>query len=526
MSNQKTNQFHPLPSDTTSSWPFTHLNLSNESTTQSSKNAILLSTGAYSPIHKTHTLVLDLAQATLESQGWNVLGGYISPSHDMYVGPKSRKKKTPFVNATHRVNMIEIAVQNTPWQVGKWEARCDGFRDFPVVAQELSKHISTTVRSSNITIFYVCGSDHYRNCTSSLSRFHEKNIGVIVIARDGESIANKSNATKLLYWCANTSTLSTASSTAVRQALQKGDLKTLNEFVDVKVIQYIIEHQLYNVVQEIQLETNETKESQTKGGKDSMDELEKVEQDDHETSQLMSKKTAEISMKKIIFIRHGQSEANITKLDDPNVLDAMLTTLGKSQASSWNSNTNIQDTLQSIEICLTSPLRRAMQTAALVFKNTEVPIVINRHAREKWWHLWQCRGIPHSELVEYASTLCRDINNITSLENLNQFWNPMEESNIITEKRSNDFNQLSLDSIHQLKNDLLQHDMNTIAVACHWGVIHTLLNIEPSNAEIIVTNLNRDGEFIIESRWLAPDTKEDEEETGNEALGLVTKSLM
>lgn len=240
---------------------------------------------------------------------------------------------------------------------------------------------------------------------------------------------------------------------------------------------------------------------------------------------IMSKKAAEISMKKIIFIRHGQSEANITKLDDPNVLDAMLTTLGKLQASSWNSNTNIQDTLQSIEICLTSPLRRAMQTAALVFKNTEVPIVINRHAREKWWHLWQCRGIPHSELVEYASTLCRDINNIKSLENINQFWNPMEESTIITEKRSNDFNQLSLNSIHQLKNDLLQHDMNTIAVACHWGVIHTLLNIEPSNAEIIVTNLNQNGEFIIESRWLAPDTKEDEE-TGNEASGLVTKSLM
>jgi len=47
--------------------------------------------------------------------GYHVLGGWLSPSHDLYVGPKMRAKKELFLDAKHRAECVELAVQDFDW---------------------------------------------------------------------------------------------------------------------------------------------------------------------------------------------------------------------------------------------------------------------------------------------------------------------------------------------------------------------------------------------------------------------------
>jgi broad specificity phosphatase PhoE len=218
--------------------------------------------------------------------------------------------------------------------------------------------------------------------------------------------------------------------------------------------------------------------------------------------------TSNINTKQIIFIRHGQSIANKTEKDDESVLDAILTELGQKQADSWCNNSIInQKYLKKVDLCICSPLRRAMETASLVFRNNaNVPIEVNRYAREKWWHLWQCRGIePHSKLIEYSKTLCRKINNINDLSMFDEYWNPLKENELIRNKKSIN-TDLSKDGLeNKLRSFLIQHKSKNIAISCHWGVIKTLLKIEPTNCEMVVTNLNIDtGTFEIVERLYVP----------------------
>lgn len=52
------------------------------------KPVILLSTGSFSPLHDGHIHMMERAKEILESKGYSVVGGYLSPSHDEYVSSK------------------------------------------------------------------------------------------------------------------------------------------------------------------------------------------------------------------------------------------------------------------------------------------------------------------------------------------------------------------------------------------------------------------------------------------------------
>ena len=71
---------------------------SNESVSESSSTvkpaptAVLLMTGALNPVHNGHLASLEFARQACEAQGVVVLAGFLSPSHDSYVGPKMARK--------------------------------------------------------------------------------------------------------------------------------------------------------------------------------------------------------------------------------------------------------------------------------------------------------------------------------------------------------------------------------------------------------------------------------------------------
>ena len=65
---------------------------SSGSAAELAPTAVLLMTGALNPVHNGHLASLEFARQACEAQGVVVLGGFLSPSHDSYVGPKMARK--------------------------------------------------------------------------------------------------------------------------------------------------------------------------------------------------------------------------------------------------------------------------------------------------------------------------------------------------------------------------------------------------------------------------------------------------
>ena len=78
------------------------------------------------PIHLGHIQMMELAKKTVEDQGWTVLQGVISPSHDKFVIPKAMDMNTTFAGANDRCDMVEALIEGNEacdWlSVGHWES--------------------------------------------------------------------------------------------------------------------------------------------------------------------------------------------------------------------------------------------------------------------------------------------------------------------------------------------------------------------------------------------------------------------
>lgn len=122
--------------------------------------AVVLSTGSFNPIHNGHIDMMEQGKLAIEANGGYVLGGYISPSHDLYVSSKLRGEA---LSARHRLHLCELATQHSDWLMADgWEA-LDlhypvNFTDVIIhLEQYLAAHIPT---HKPIQIVYVYGSDH------------------------------------------------------------------------------------------------------------------------------------------------------------------------------------------------------------------------------------------------------------------------------------------------------------------------------------------------------------------------------
>ncbi len=83
---------------------------------------VLLCTGAFSPLHNGHVGMMESARKELEDRGYQVVGGYLSPSHDEYVSTKYGGDA--HLLAAHRVYLAQVAVADSRWLlVDAWEAR-------------------------------------------------------------------------------------------------------------------------------------------------------------------------------------------------------------------------------------------------------------------------------------------------------------------------------------------------------------------------------------------------------------------
>lgn len=117
------------------------------------KDIILLSTGGFAPIHYGHIAMMEAAKLHMESQGFRVRGGYVSPGHDDYV---TLHKGVPLY-APERIAYANNGLKDHDWlMVDPWEALgCTCSVNFTKVIEHLESLL-------NCRVCFVVGSDNAR----------------------------------------------------------------------------------------------------------------------------------------------------------------------------------------------------------------------------------------------------------------------------------------------------------------------------------------------------------------------------
>ena len=124
------------------------------------KNCVLISTGAFAPIHAGHINMMEAAKAKVEEEGWNCLAGYLSPGHDEYISQKNGNDAIP---VHYRIQLINEAIKDIPWlKVDPWEGIFNKVAvNFTDVIYRLEAYLKYHF-NCDITVFFVCGSDNAR----------------------------------------------------------------------------------------------------------------------------------------------------------------------------------------------------------------------------------------------------------------------------------------------------------------------------------------------------------------------------
>ena len=207
------------------------------------KNIVLLTTGAFNPIHRMHLEILNIAYKYLLSEKYNVLCAFISPSADCYV----KHKRNPFIPFDIRCKIIQESIQDfynekkgkdkemLKIYLNTWEGSHSYFIDFPEVIYEIQNHLNNIDKKTKIQLVYVCGMDHYAKCYNSF----EKNV-IVVDRKPYASIKFEDNPKKLIY-IVKDENAEAYSSTAIKEAFEKGDLEKIKESTFPSAYQMIIE---------------------------------------------------------------------------------------------------------------------------------------------------------------------------------------------------------------------------------------------------------------------------------------------
>lgn len=108
--------------------------------------------GSFCPIHLHHTEMLEAAKARMEQEqdgasGAMILGGFLSPSHDDYVGVKLQGEDL-LLNSEERLELCRLQTADSNWiDVDAWEARQDRFQDYSTVTSRLQQYLQDKLQS-------------------------------------------------------------------------------------------------------------------------------------------------------------------------------------------------------------------------------------------------------------------------------------------------------------------------------------------------------------------------------------------
>jgi nicotinic acid mononucleotide adenylyltransferase len=211
------------------------------------KYAVLLTTGAMNPVHKGHISLITQAKERIDADGYEVIGAWLSPSHDLYLQPKANKLNTIGLSAPFRVEATRLSVVNNQLiDVGLWESslKLSGTdwspSDYPQVCLALKEQIKKEFDSKygKITVFYVCGSDHARN--NQLYKTQSEWGGVVVVPRAGEKPEKENPAIKV-YVAKPSYDTDDFSSTLIRKAIAENKQDIVKKMMPVHAARFLLD---------------------------------------------------------------------------------------------------------------------------------------------------------------------------------------------------------------------------------------------------------------------------------------------
>jgi len=186
---------------------------------------------------------------------------------------------------------------------------------------------------------------------------------------------------------------------------------------------------------------------------------------------------------KIFLMRHGESEANISRRDVP---DPNLTKLGLAQAKSW------QECIGDFEptVVMVSPLCRAVQTACHAFAYEEVPMIFCRFAREIGWC---CNENTIHSTPAAMEAMLEELPRGEDLHGIEHALIPAADDP-----------PDEISSLHRLKIEIARRPEQNIFVVCHFGIIATLTGNRAKNGDIYECEWSYNDELTVIQRHKTP----------------------
>lgn len=154
------------------------------------KYVVLVATGSFNPPTYMHLRLFELARDALISDGYCVLGGYMSPVNDAY-------KKRGLVSAEHRIQLCDLACKSSSYvMVDPWEANQSSYQRTLIVLDRIRSRVSESksISIESLRVMLVCGSDLLESFSIPGVWIPEqvrsicRDYGVVCIRREGQDI--------------------------------------------------------------------------------------------------------------------------------------------------------------------------------------------------------------------------------------------------------------------------------------------------------------------------------------------------
>ncbi|ETV97765.1 hypothetical protein H310_09122 [Aphanomyces invadans] len=148
---------------------------------------VLVSSGAYNPVHMLHIRAFYVARQHIESNySFPVVGGIISPCHDTYVRTKNRRKPREMIPKAHRLAMLEAATASSTWiEVDKWEITRRRVLDYLSTLTHVREICEHQFPHFKFRVLYVCGVNTIVKLSHTALK--EEGFGVMAICRPNQT---------------------------------------------------------------------------------------------------------------------------------------------------------------------------------------------------------------------------------------------------------------------------------------------------------------------------------------------------
>ena len=164
------------------------------------KVLVLFLNGSFNPVHREHITMMESAKNYLESKGFLVAGGYLSPSSQRYV---DYKKGTDAISLHKRAHLCALACQDSDWLDATRLGIGSSTKAANVIMKTMNETFSTLLKKRNfvIEVVQVFGTDTLIRLgmveRSKKGKFRH-GVGMIVgVDRPGEGILKSSDVLAL-----------------------------------------------------------------------------------------------------------------------------------------------------------------------------------------------------------------------------------------------------------------------------------------------------------------------------------------